>query len=79
MKSRSRDGLAAKGLLFHYRLLDMRLVIVNSYPTRARGLIVKEPIENIPPSVVAAAAVVFNGVLSAKSVAALQVYVFSIF
>ena len=30
MKSRSRDGLAAEGLLFHSRLLDMRLVIVNS-------------------------------------------------
>ena len=75
MKSRSRDGLAAKGLLFHSRLLDMRLVIVNSYPTRARGIIVKEPIENIPPSVVASAVFVFNGVLSAKSV----VYVFSIF
>ena len=53
----------------------MRLVIVNSYPTRARGIIVKEPIENIPPSVVASAVFVFNGVLSAKSV----IYVFSIF
>ena len=27
--------------LFHSRLLDMRLVIANSYPTRAHGIIVK--------------------------------------
>ena len=26
--------------LFHSRLLDMRLVIANSYPTRAHGIIV---------------------------------------
>ena len=26
--------------LFHLRLLDMRLVIANSYPTRAHGIIV---------------------------------------
>lgn len=38
-----------------------------------------ERLENIPPSVVAAAVFVFNGVLSAKSAPALQVYVFSIF
>ena len=27
--------------LFHSRLLDMRLVIANSYPTRAHGIIVE--------------------------------------
>ena len=27
-------------LLFHLRLLDMRLVIANSYPTRAHGIII---------------------------------------
>ena len=31
--------------LFHSRLLDMRLVIANSYPTRAYGIIVKYHME----------------------------------
>ena len=33
--------------LFHSRLLDMRLVIANSYPTRACGIIVKYHFEII--------------------------------
>ena len=31
--------------LFHSRLLDMRLLLANSYPTRTRGVIVKDTSE----------------------------------
>ena len=32
--------------LFHSRLLDMRLVIANSYPTSANGIIVNYSLQN---------------------------------